>query len=621
MIQITNLPQGAKVLELGGAGNRHPVTTCCVDIRPGPDVDFSCDFNDPLPLKDDEWDLVLCQYCLEHLSWRRVRGFLKEVFRVVKTGGHVIFTVPNTEAQIAWAKAHPNGWDGRDAFDSISGVLYGDQDYPDNTHKLYMSPTIAQTLFSEAGFSNVLTSAYGERDTDLAIRANKAPQGVLIPDHLQGAVDKLKGGYAVTDKGFVKTTLAMPREEMYDKHYFNGGGKVGGYAREGYWDYPIHHVTAQHILARRPESVLEIGCARGYVLKRIQDAGIPGVGLEISKHCYLTRVCDHVILHDICNTSVAWPEPWVSERPRTVGKPSTDLCYSVATLEHIPEEFLPHIISEMARTCKRGLHGIDFGGHDDGFDRTHCTLRPKEWWLTQFDRHARGWPVEIVDKESLEQGTFPEAVLKGDGKVKLNIGSFTTMTHYGWINIDVHDLAGFAQANGYRYQQCDVRNGLPYATGSVDLIASCHMLEHLTYKEGLAFLRECRRVLKPESGGIRIIVPDAGLLMNMYANECEGEGRGLGMFDEINDGCAEATTPAGKLWALLHEGHHACYDSETLERALIDAGFIPYTTRFRVPIIFLSRENGEQPIPQIIRETLEMIPCLSLAVDAIPLIV
>lgn len=44
MIQITNLPQGAKVLELGGAGNRHPVTTCCVDIRPGPDVDFSCEF-------------------------------------------------------------------------------------------------------------------------------------------------------------------------------------------------------------------------------------------------------------------------------------------------------------------------------------------------------------------------------------------------------------------------------------------------------------------------------------------------------------------------------------------------------------------------------------------------
>jgi predicted SAM-dependent methyltransferase len=619
MLNIVNLPQGAKVLELGGGEQRHSAATCNVDIRPGPGVDFSADFNAPLPLKDDEWDLIICQYCLEHLSWRKVRPFLKEVHRILKAGGHVIFTVPNTEAQIAWAKAHPNGWDGRDAFDSISGVLYGDQDYSDNTHKIYMSPAIAQTLFTEAGFTNVLTQAYGERDTDLAIRANKGtPNGPIMPSP-ERAREIMQRSSVRLDS---MSDILMPqlsREEMYDKHYFNGGGKVGGYAREGYWDFPIHHVTARHILARRPVSVLEIGCARGYVLKRIQDAGILGYGLEISKHCYLTRVANNIILRDICKDAF----PVLAQ---AIGNNQDvrryDLCYSVATLEHIPEEFLPHVIREMARTCKRGLHGIDFGQHDDGFDKTHSTLRPKEWWLTQFDHHARGWPVEIVDKEELEQGTFPEDVLKGDGKIKLNVGSFSTMTHHGWTNLDLIDLTGFAQANGYRFQQCDVRNGLPYATGTVDLIASCHMLEHLTYKEGLAFLRECRRVLKPDTGGMRILVPDAGLLMGEYNRDLEcvaGFNGRLAEFDEINDGCAEAKTPAGKLWALLHEGHHACYDSETLEAALVNAGFVPNTSRFRVPTIFPSRQ--EQPIVQIVKETLDMCPNLSLVVDCIPLIV
>jgi len=50
-----------------------------------------------------------------------------------------------------------------------------------------------------------------------------------------------------------KNMSTSERKELFDKHYFNGGGKVGGYAYEGYWDYPIHWVTFEHLMSNNPK--------------------------------------------------------------------------------------------------------------------------------------------------------------------------------------------------------------------------------------------------------------------------------------------------------------------------------------------------------------------------------
>ena len=397
--------------------------------------------------------------------------------------------------------------------------------------------------------------------------------------------------------------------EAFDKAYFNGGGKVGGYAREGYRDFPVHEITARHVLARKPESVLELGCARGYILKRIQDAGVYGAGLEVSQHCYLTRVCEGIIQHDLCK--IPWTLKGLVPAFAESGQ-IWDLCFSIATLEHVPEQYVPAVIKEMSRTCKRGLHGVDFGGHDDGFDKTHVTLRDKTWWEQQFATHAPGWPVEIVDKEELERGEFPPEVLNGDGRVKLNLGSFTTQFHHGWQNIDVHDLAGWSAQNGYKYLRHDIRGGLPFPTAGVDLIFSSHMLEHLTYDEGRRVLSECRRVLKP-GGAMRILVPDAKQLMLCWY---DGNPHELSYYDEINDQCAAAPTSTAKLWALLHEGHASCYDAETLLKVLEETGFVTKVAGLRKHGGF---DGVNHPaLRQILHETVAIGFELSLIVDAIP---
>ena len=397
-----------------------------------------------------------------------------------------------------------------------------------------------------------------------------------------------------------------PPEILFGRDYWDGGKKFGGYGPPiGYWDFPAHEVTSRHILARGPESVLELGCARGYVLKRIQDAGVNGVGIDVSKHCFMTRVADNIILGDLCKS---WPmrnapKGWTEGHPHP---DQYDLCYSIAVLDHLSEASLPDVIREMTRTCKRGLHGINFGPL--GSDKTRQTIRSREWWQEQFRLYAPGWPVEVVNKDELESGPFPEDVAKGDGKVKLNLGSFITMFHHGWTNIDLHDLGQFAQANGFQFKRHDLRQGLPYPTSSVDLIYSSHFLEHLTYEEGLRLLKDCRRVIKA-NGAMRLIVPDSELLLNMYHHR-DARIPKLDDLGEISESCEQAPTALGKLHALLQGGEHkAFYDAETLLGTLEESGF----KAFNVDFCHTVNSNAGH---QILRETLDMSPCLSLYVDA-----
>ena len=68
---------------------------------------------------------------------------------------------------------------------------------------------------------------------------------------------------------------------------------------------------------------------------------------------------------------------------------------------------------------------------------------------------------------------------------------------------------------------------------------------------------------------------------------------------------AAAGTDAGKLWSLIFNGHESSYDWETLSKALRDAGFSK-----------VERRSFRKGHPQILKETIDMQPELSLFVEA-----
>lgn len=541
MIYNTPFKQTDSIVELGGGQN--PRFRPNVDVRAVPEVDIVADLSKPLPLNNNEWDGVFCSYALEHISWRNVRDFIKETFRILAPGGTAVFITADLLEQARMLTEAPS------LDDKWVGMVFGDNDYPENSHRCGFSPESAGRIFKEIGFDRVTIIRHPDWRGDMIIEATKEKK-IMTP------------------------------AAVFDKDYFNGGRKVGGYKNEGYRDFEVHWATFDHIMKMKPESVLEIGCARGYILKRLQDCGIPAEGMEVSKHCYLTRAIDNIIRWDICNTP--WPIP----------DKAYDVCLSVAVMEHIPEHRLDDVLREIDRVSRRGLHGIDFGEDDDGFDQTHCTLRAKDWWLERM-------PINqiVVDKESIEEmNNIYEYIPVGDEKLKLNLGCCLGMFHYGWVNMDIIPLGDFAKEHGYKFIQADLRNAMPFESQSVDLIYSSHFLEHLTTDEALKFLVECRRVVK-SGGTIRLMVPDAALLIDKYKEST------LGDFDEINDACAATNSQSEKLWSILMAGHKAAYDFEAIKSLAKKAGFKAERKAFR---------EGH---PQIIAETVDMLPCLSLFVE------
>lgn len=99
----------------------------------------------------------------------------------------------------------------------------------------------------------------------------------------------------------------------------------------------------------------------------------------------------------------------------------------------------------------------------------------------------------------------------------LNLGC-GRRTHPDWENVDYT-----ASAPGVRAY--NLRNGIPYADSSFDVVYHSHLLEHFSKQSAPAFLRECYRVLKP-GGTIRIAVPDLERIARAYLEALDNASQG-----------------------------------------------------------------------------------------------
>lgn len=624
--------QTAKIIELGGGDN--PRFRPNVDIRPGPTVDFVCDLNSTpgiaadqfhTPLALGSYDGVYSSYAIEHVSWRNVHKFIELIYALLKEGGRAFVIAPNLveQAKLVVAKAKAGELTDNEICCVFGDQNYAGQDWRANSHTAGFSPETAIQAFRKAGFVDVIVIPHPATDTDMIIEARKPTKddlGITMTDknkrpiaetlaHEDGHsaarspldVNAQSGGqsapfntapdvseYKEHEQQYFPVKADQftteQRAEAYGQEYFNGGGEYGGYAREGYWDYPVHDVTAQKILSLKPESVLELGCARGYLLKRFEDAGIPVTGFEISEHCYQTRAVADILKWDFTRT----PWPFINKQ--------FDLCISNAVMEHVPERYLPAIKAEIERVCKRSLHGVSFKDDDDGFDKTHTTLHDEAWWRTQL-------PGLVVNKEDLERADANSLpVITNDGLTKLNFGCFRTMFGHGWVNIDQHSLHDFAIRHGYKFSQMDARYGITVIKDdTVDLIYHAHFLEHLNYEHGYEFLKHCYRIMKP-GATMRIIVPDASLIMGLFMNGPISKWKQIveGLFPKDK----RKLPPMMLAWEMICQDHASSYDADTLTEMLATAGFSNINrTKFRV---------GNK---KILSETTDSLPEISLYME------
>ena len=200
---------------------------------------------------------------------------------------------------------------------------------------------------------------------------------------------------------------------------------------------------------------------------------------------------------------------------------------------------------------------------------------------------------------------------------KVNVGCGPNLFLDGWINLDREDMASYIaflrtakdlsampawQARLAKRLQAgedlafrvhDLRNGLPFATSSVDRIYLGQIIEHLNpVYEAPQLLAECYRVLRP-GGILRIATPDLDRLVVAYINTLGEKEHGptqppnqsLEDFAVEQPPLYRAAPASAKLSYILfgamgpnstwdhYEGHMHCFGKDAIERLLRDAGF------------------------------------------------
>lgn len=111
---------------------------------------------------------------------------------------------------------------------------------------------------------------------------------------------------------------------------------------------------------------------------------------------------------------------------------------------------------------------------------------------------------------------------------------------------------------------------IPHESGSVDVVYSSHMMEHLDKEDAKAFLREALRVLRP-GGILRLALPDLHHYVELYREHGDGDElvRSLHVCRPRARGWKEQV-----LSVVRAEGRHMwMYDAASASRLLSAAGF------------------------------------------------
>lgn len=130
-----------------------------IDKRLLPGVDLVLDLEDGyLPFPDGFFTVAYMIDVIEHVSWRRIPRLMSEINRVLNCGGRLVVRTPDigliAKMVLDWGMPkieHPDVGEFR-KYMLISYFLYGNQDYPEDTHKAGFTIDALQELLNMHGF-------------------------------------------------------------------------------------------------------------------------------------------------------------------------------------------------------------------------------------------------------------------------------------------------------------------------------------------------------------------------------------------------------------------------------------------------------------------------------------
>jgi len=169
----------------------------------------------------------------------------------------------------------------------------------------------------------------------------------------------------------------------------------------------------------------------------------------------------------------------------------------------------------------------------------------------------------------------PSGWLNVDGSWQVLLARFPIIKH---LLVGVGLLRRSQTANHWSREvlRLNLCKPLPFATETFEAVYCSHTLEHLYYRDAVALLRECHRVLK--HGGIcRFVVPDLETIVNRYVGS-KAKGKRDAAMQMMEDLLVHEKQRKGGPLALYHRlfafhQHKWMYDTDSLQLLFESAGF------------------------------------------------
>lgn len=163
-------------------------------------------------------------------------------------------------------------------------------------------------------------------------------------------------------------------ENKFNEDYYERGveKKLSGYTN--YKWKPEYSLPCANMLKKRygKVSMLDYGCAKGYLVKALRLLDVPAFGYDISE--YAIENCDPAV-KELVNFDVVRP---------------CDVIIAKDTLEHVPYNEMDKVLKEIRDNCIKAFVVVPLGENklfrirEYEVDVTHIIREDEEWWMNKF---------------------------------------------------------------------------------------------------------------------------------------------------------------------------------------------------------------------------------------------
>lgn len=163
-------------------------------------------------------------------------------------------------------------------------------------------------------------------------------------------------------------------KSLYTMEYYKQYSNIG-YDNKDVWMSFFDNIAERIIEKYAPVTVLDMGCAFGYLVSALRNKGVQAYGIDISE--YALSQADEKIKPYVKVMSA------LDELPDNFPK-KYDLVVSIEMIEHLYADDGLKVIKKMTEYSDRIL----LSSTDSDFaEPTHVNVQPKEYWCEKFAEH------------------------------------------------------------------------------------------------------------------------------------------------------------------------------------------------------------------------------------------